>query len=164
MVGKDWCLGFCRRNGLSLRKLEGLSTARAAGVNKGAVSSYLELLGNWASFKQSATKNNSIERGEKVISLTSVERGEKVISLTSVERGENHAATPLDHTSRQWSFLREYASVRNSLIITLTDHLSARESGINEDIFLKFLEHFREHRVPGRVLLILDGYSSQAAL
>ncbi|KAJ8881853.1 hypothetical protein PR048_018339 [Dryococelus australis] len=39
------------------------------------------------------------------------------------------------------------------------------ESGyINEEIFLKFLEHFQDHSVPGRLLLISDGHSSRAAL
>ncbi|KAJ8885543.1 hypothetical protein PR048_011741 [Dryococelus australis] len=80
---------------LGFRRLHGLSLRKPEGLSK-----------------ETATGVNKEAIGKK-----------EVISQTSVERGENVTvvaySTPLDRTSRHWSFLGEYASVRNSRIISL---------------------------------------------
>lgn len=99
------------------------------------------------------------------------QKGKKeVTSLTSVERGENvtvvaccNAAGSYIHLLIIFKGIRQRPEFMDNL--PNGSLVAISESGyINEEIFLKFLKHFHEHRVPGRVLLILDGHSSHAAL
>lgn len=177
-AGNDWYLAFCKRNNLSLRKPEALSKARAAGVNKEAVTAYFEVLGKildeFNLCNQPTYIYNMDESGlplnnrpPKVIA----EKGKReVVSLTSVERGENVTIVACCNASGNFipplvifKGVRQRPELQDSLPTGAVACMS--DSGyINEDIFLKFLEHFQKHRAQGRVLLIVDGHTSHSAL
>jgi len=90
VAGKEWCQTFCKRNNLSLRKPEGLSKARASGVNKESMG---KLMNEYDLHNNPSHIYNMDETGLPLNNRPSrilAERGKKeVISLTSVERGEN---------------------------------------------------------------------------
>ncbi|CAH1956219.1 unnamed protein product [Acanthoscelides obtectus] len=97
-AGDDWFQGFLRRNReLSIRKSEGLSLARATGMNRTDVSNFFTLL------RDVIIKNNLLNKPDKIFNVdeTGIQINNKpgkvvatkgtkdVYSLTTSERGEN---------------------------------------------------------------------------
>lgn len=178
-AGKDWFSGFMKRNSdLSLRKPEGLSLARAAGMNKKAVQEFYDLLCELCDEMKITDKPEKIfnmdESGfplnnvpSKIVSQKGIR---EVVKLTNAERGEN--VTVVACCSASGIFIPPFVifkGVRFKDIykqdLPSGSEVAMTDSGyINEDVFLKWLQHFQAHRPPGKCLLILDGHASHCCL
>jgi hypothetical protein len=97
-AGKDWFAGFMKRNDdIALRKPEGLSKARARGMNKKAVEGYFVLYQNLCTELHIHEKPQLIfNKDEPGFPLNNIPpkidatKGDReVVKFTNVERGEN---------------------------------------------------------------------------
>lgn len=179
LAGKDWFVKFMARHPqLSLRKPEGLSKMRAAAMNEKDFNDFYELFGNLTAELELGEKPERIfnvdESGFPLNNKPSkivCEKGQReVIKLTSVERGENVSVVACFSASGVYIppfVIFKGVRYRESYCANLTSGSVAAmsESGyINEDLFLKWLQHFQKHRLPGKCLLILDGHASHCSL
>lgn len=176
-AGDEWFHGFLRRNkDLSIRKSEGLSLARAKGMNRTDVDYFFNLLleilttnnlldkpGNIFNVDETGIQINNkpgkvlATKGAKdVYSLTTSERGENV-SLVSCCSAEGYFLPPVlifKGKNKKDEFLDGLPPGAGFLMNT-------KSSYINSDLFLKwFKEFFLPKKRPGKALLILDGHAS----
>ncbi|KAJ3639912.1 hypothetical protein Zmor_003240 [Zophobas morio] len=177
IAGNDWLKLFMRRNPtLSIRQSEGVSLARAEGMNKEEVQQYFQLLTKTLTDHDLLNKPLSIfnmdETGlqlnnepGKVVAI----KGSKVVqSIKSTERGET--ITLVACCNAEGNFLPPYCifkGVNKQLaweeamppgsVIKMR-----RESAyINEELFMDCLtNHFIPRKPPGKCILILDGHGS----
>lgn len=180
MAGKDWFHSFMNRHkhSISLRKPEGLSKARAMGLNKEAVNNFYDIL-NGVCIKldlqdQPHIIYNVDESGFPMnnmpLKVVSEKGKSEVASLTSLERGEN--VTAVVCCSASGVFIPPFIIFKGKRMREEFKHgmppgsqVAMSESGyINEDLFLVWLQHFQKHRSPGRCLLLLDGHISHKSL
>lgn len=180
MAGKDWFMNFMARHkqSISLRKPEGLSKARAMGLNKEHVDKFYEILKRITIDQDLTTSPQSIynvdesgfpmnNRPMKVVS----ERGKReVVSITNLERGENVTAVVCCSASGVYIppfiiFKGKRMREEYRLGMPPGTQVTMSDSGyINDDLFLVWLKHFEKHRSPGRCLLLLDGHISHHSL
>ncbi|XP_067011045.2 uncharacterized protein [Anabrus simplex] len=177
MAGPDWLNSFLRRNGeLSLQQAEGLSTARALGMNRGSVALFFSLLqdifaannlhmmpGNIASMAESRVQ--LINKTGKVIAMKGCKDMQKV---TSSEKGET--GTLIACSFADGSFLppvmilkgtNNKAELEDGLPPGSEVFMNPKSSYISSDLFLRwFKTHYLHQRMPGTNLLILDGHCS----
>ena len=179
-AGFDWLRSFLERNrDLSVRKSEGVSLARARGMNRKDVANYFELLENTLQENLLLDKPGSIfnmdetglqlnNRPEHVIA----EKGSKnIAAVTSGEKGET--VTVISCCNAEGIFLppvcifkgknkkREYEDGMppGSLI-----YMSEKSAYVNVTIFLHWLrDHFMPRKPQGPVVLILDGHASHCS-
>lgn len=178
-AGKDWFLGFIERNPLSLRKPQGLSRPRAEGLNPVDVQDYFDKLRTALTEAGTVSKPQMIynvdETGcamnnrqtQKVVAKT----GSKlVVKQTSVERGELVTIVACCNATGQYippmaifkgkKFHKEWEEG-----FPPGTRVSMSESGwINEELFLVWLQHFQNNRIPGCCVLVLDGHASHKSL
>lgn len=180
MAGKDWFSSFMdrHRNSISLRKPEGLSKARAMGLNKEVVDNFYDVLKDVYIKLDLEDQPHSIynvdESGfpmnNKPLKVVSEKGKREVTSLTSLERGEN--VTAVVCCSASGVFIPPFIIFKGKRMREEYKHgmppgsqVAMSESGyINEDLFLVWLQHFQKHRSPGRCLLLLDGHISHQSL
>ena len=178
-AGADWFTGFMKRHSdLALRKPQGLSRARAEGMNKSVVQQFYELYQNivieTGVLAAPERVYNVDESGfplcNKPLKVVAQKGRHEVVKITNVERGEN--VTAVVCCSAVGTFIPPFIIFKGkrfkdvykkdlppASIVEMTD------SGyINEDVFLLWLQHFQKHRVQGRCLLILDGHVSHSSL
>ena len=99
------------------------------------------------------------EKGKKqVLSLSSVERGENVTVVACCNASGSYIP-PLIIFKGKRQKPEMQTNLPNGSLVCMS-----QIGYTNEDIFLKSLEHFQRHRVPGRVLLILDVHCSHSIL
>lgn len=178
-AGKDWFVGFINRHPLSLRKPEGLSVARAEGLNKDDVSDYFAKLKTVMEETGVLNKPNLIynvdetgcvlnnrqtqkvvaQKGSKlVVKQTSVERGE-LVTIVACCSATGHYIQPMAIFKGK-KFHREWEDG-----FPAGAKVCMSDSGwINEELFLEWLKHFQANRVAGPCVLILDGHVSHKTL
>lgn len=179
-AGKQWLRSFLDRNpDLSIRQAEGLSLARAKGMNRDEVGRFFELLRNILTenklIDRPANIFNMDEAGIQIINKPSkvlAPKGSKDVHvLTSRERGEN--VTVIGCCSAEGTFLppvlilkgvnkkQEFA---DGLPAGSSVQMNRKSSFINSEIFLYWLkEHFIPRKPAGKTLLIMDGHSSHCS-
>ncbi|XP_064482894.1 tigger transposable element-derived protein 6-like [Ornithodoros turicata] len=176
-AGKDWFQSFLRRHpDLSIRKSEGLSLARAEGMNRIEVKAFFDLLLRvlddnklhgcpdriWnmdESGIQLINKPNKVvaSKGSKVVhTVTPCERG-KNITVVACANAEGHFLPPacvLKGVNRR-------PRLEEDLPPGSKVYLNRKSSFITSDIFNDWVKTLFLPRKPqGKVLLILDGHSS----
>lgn len=180
MAGKEWLMGFRERNpNLSLRKAEGLSLARCNGLNREDVAEFFSLLRktledadlmdkpqliynadeSGCQLNNKPTRKVFAEKGSRAVyAQTCVERGELVTVLACTNATGNFIPPMAIFKGKR--FLPEFSDgFPNGSLITMTD-----SGWINEEAFMKWLQHFEAHRVPGPCILLLDGHASHKTL
>lgn len=176
-AGDEWFHGFLRRNkDLSIRKSEGLSLARAGGMNRTEVNQFFTLLldilttndllakpGNIFNVDETGLQINNkpgkvvATKGAKdVYTLTTSEKGENV-SLVACCSAEGYFLPPVlifKGKNKKDEFLDGLPPGSGVL-------MNPKSSYINSELFLKwFQEFFLPKKRPGKALLILDGHAS----
>lgn len=179
-AGKQWLRSFLERNpDLSIRQSEGLSLARAQGMNRLEVANFFELLANVL------TENNLINRPSNIFNMDEagiqiINKPSKVIApkgakdvhtLTSRERGEN--ITVIGCCSAEGAILPPVLIMKgvnrkpefsDGLPTGSAVYMNKKSSFINSYLFLKWLtEQFIPRKPPGKTLLIMDGHSSHCS-
>ena len=175
MAGRFWLQGFLKRHpNIVPRKAEGLSKARASGMNRQVVGTYFDRLGailDREGLHQAPEKIYNVdETGVPLINRPGVVLAQKgkhsVVTITDNEKGENVTAVGCCSASGQ--YVPPYIIMKGKrLREEYKDGLPAGSkvamsdtSYINKELFLDWLQHFRKHAVSGKVLLIIDGHSS----
>lgn len=175
LAGDDWFKAFMKRHpNISLRKPEGLSRARAAGMNEQEVRKYFSILKgvmtDFNLFDKPQCIYNVDETGiplnNRPVKIVSQRGKREVVSLTNVEKGENVTVVACCNAAGSYippmivfKGVRMRPEFNDGLPPCTIVELS--ESGyINERLFLRWLEHFATYKTPGRVLLILDNHGS----
>lgn len=180
MAGKDWCIGFMKRQGdLSIRRPEATSLARVTGFSKEAVNRFFDLLKQvMDKYKFSADKIfncdetgiSTVQKPRKIIA----EKGRKQVGrITSLERGRN--ITMLACVSALGTFIPPffvYPRVRmNPQLLNGSMNGTvayANPSGwMDASLFLNFIEHLVNCTHPTKenpILLILDGHVSHKSI
>ena len=175
IAGWDWYSGFMERHPeISLRKSQAISFARAQCMNRPLVDEFFNMLGvqlDTLGLRQSPQAVYNIDesglhlhfRPGKVLSA----KGDRsVVQVTQSERAEN--VTVVACCSAAGHFIPPlvvYKGKRNKA--EFADNLPpgscvamSDSSYITTDIFIQWLHHFNQHRVPGKVILLLDGQES----
>lgn len=175
MAGWDWYHAFMRRNPeLSVRSAQSISYARAECMNRPLINSFFDMYEGALSEADILTKAQSIYNADesglqlhykagKVVAA----KGEKsVLQVTNTERGEN--VTVLACCSASGHYIPPFIVFKGKRLNPAFENdvppgsvVVMSDSGyINGDLFLKWLQHFNEHRTPGKVALIVDGHAS----
>lgn len=177
LAGFPWFNSFMRRNpSLRIRQAEGVSKARATGLNKKDVSDYFDLLYfTMEKFDLLGKPCNIYNMDETGLSLNNkpgkvvAAKGSKnVPSLTSGERGET--ITVVTSCNAEGTFLPPYCIFKGKNrkeewldgMPPGSDYaMSAKSAYVNSEIFKEWLtSHFIPRKPVGKVLLILDGHKS----
>lgn len=179
MAGFAWLQSFLERNPeLSVRQAEGLSLARARGMNRQDVNEFYKLLETTLTdyellekpshiFNMDETGVQLLNKAGKVIT----NRGSKDVHLlTSKERGEN--VTVIACCSADGKFIppvlifkgvNRKPEFSDGLPAGSKVYMNRKSSFINSELFLKWLkEQFIPHKPAGKCLLILDGHTSHS--
>lgn len=178
-AGWDWFQGFMKRHpDLSKRKAEGLSLARAHGMNRKDVDSYFEIL------LKVLTDNDLIGKPEKIFNMDEsgiqvnnktgrvvASKGAKCVNtVTSTEKGENISLIAC--CNAEGTFLPPVLILKGKykkpefsegLPPGSDVFMNPKSSYINADLFYNWMkDHFIPRKPDGKVLLILDGHSSHS--
>ena len=178
-AGRFWMAGFLKRHPRIVprivpRKAEGLSKARAIGMNKEVVQQYFDRLGavlDREGFHQSPEKIYNVdESGMPMINRPGTVLAQKgkrsVVTVTNAKRGENVTAVACCNAAGQFippMIIMKGKRKKDEFTDGLPpgSELGMSDSSyINKDLFLQWLQMFRKHAVPGKVLLIIDGHTS----
>ena len=177
MAGYDWLASFLERNPeLSVRQAEGLSLARAQGMNRTETGNFFKLL------EEVLTKENLMNKPQNIFNMDEsgiqlINKPGKVVTmkgakdihvLTPRERGEN--ITVIACNSAEGVFLplvlimkgvNRKKEFSDGLPHGSDVYMNDKSSYINTELFLRwFKEHFLPRKPPGKVLLIMDGHTS----
>lgn len=180
MAGEDWLRSFLRRNSdLSVRKSEGVSLARARGMNKKDVADYFELLGNILEehnlFDKPGNVFNMDESGLQLNNrpehVIAAKGSKNVAAVTSGEKGET--ITIICCCNGEGTFIppacifkgknkkKEY---EDGMPPGSVVYMSEKSAYINTTIFLDWLQtQFVPRKPQGPVVLILDGHTSHCS-
>lgn len=176
-AGVYWLKGFMKRHpNLSIRKAEGLSRARAMGMNRQQVSSYFDKL------EETMTKEGFLDKPthiynvdetglqlvNKASDVVALKGRKSVVSITTAEKGET--VTVVGCCSASGLYIPPYVVMKGKRMkdeysdgLPPGSKLSLSDTGyINSDLFLDWLKHFRSFACPGKVLLLVDGHASHA--
>ncbi|XP_056645093.1 uncharacterized protein LOC130450623 [Diorhabda sublineata] len=178
-AGWDWFQGFMKCHpDLSKRKAEGLSLARASGMNRQDVDKYFEML------LKVLTDNDLISKPERIYNMDEsgiqvnnktgrviASKGAKCVNtVTSTEKGEN--VSLIACCNAEGTFLPPILILKGKykkpefcegLPPGSNVYMNQKSSYINAELFLKWMkEHFIPRKQDGKVLLILDGHSSHS--
>lgn len=180
-AGDHWYRSFMERNPeLSLRKAEGLSTARAEGMNRKEVEDYFKLLeriyeandvfdkpGHVFNVDESGLQLNNVPG--KVIAA----KGSKEVhTVTSGEKGET--ITVVACCNSEGNFLPPYCIFKGvnkknefedgmppgSVVV-----MNRKSAYVNNELFFDWLKnHFAPRKPQGKTVLILDGHGSHMSV
>lgn len=180
LAGYDWLYSFMERNpNLSIRKAEGLSVARAQGMNRKDVKNYFDVLEKIIIEHDLTNKpQNIFNMDETGFSVNNEpgkvigEKGAKVVqNITSCERGEH--VTIVGACSAEGRFLPPVLIFKG--VYKKDDWLEGLPPGseifmnpkkayMTTELFTKwFTEIFLPRKAPGTNLLILDGHASHCS-
>ncbi|CAH2010540.1 unnamed protein product [Acanthoscelides obtectus] len=169
-AGHDWFCSFMKRHpNLSIRKAQGMSTARAQGMNKEECDHYFDLLGNLL------TENNLISAPRKIFNVdetgvqlnnnpgkrfqNGAEKGETV-SVIACVNAEGHFLPPyciMKGKNKKKEF-------EDGLPPGGTVVMSEKSAYVTTDIVKAWLlHHFIPRKEQGKALLVLDGHSSHCS-
>lgn len=180
MAGHQWLQSFLERNDeISIRVAEGLSLARAQGLNKNEVNQFYELL------LKVLTENDLLDKPERVYNMdeTGIQLNNKpgkvlatkgsrsVKMVTSGEKGET--MTLIGCCNAVGNFLPPVMIIKGvnkklefseGLPQGSKVYMNKKSAYINTELFRKWLlEHFIANKPEGKVLLILDGHTSHSS-
>lgn len=180
MAGKDWCLKFLNRvGGLSVRKPEATSLARATSFSKTNTERFFGLLKevkdkyNFSDdriFNLDETGVTVVQKPTKIIA----QKGKKQVGrITSLEKG--NTTTLVVCVSASGTFIPPVAIFKRvrmhpSLLIGAmpgTIGITSKNGWIDTEIYVKVIKHFIQCTRPSPdkpVLLIVDGHSSHKSL
>lgn len=179
MAGRDWLYAFMARNNISVRKPEPTSINRIQAFNKTEVNLFYNLLQDLMEKHKFVPKNiyNCDETGISTVQVPGkilATKGQKRIgSITSWERGKN--ITLLCAMSAAGGFIPPMFIFPRKRMTPLLEKdgptgalYKCSENGwINENLFLEWLVHFKQHAKPSvdePILLILDNHASHISL
>lgn len=178
-AGYDWLHSFQARNpNVVIRKSEGVSVARAKGMNKQTVKDYFELL------KNVMEKNDMIGKPGHVYNMdetglqlnnkpssVAIKGSKNVTSITLSEKGETISVVAC--VNGEGTFLPPYSIMKGkNLKQEFMDgmppgsivRMSQKSAYITSEIFLDWLKtHFTPRKPPGKVLIVLDGHTSHTS-
>lgn len=179
MAGKAWLQSFLDRNSeLSIRQAEGLSLARAHGMNREDVNHFFTLL------EQTMTEHNLFDKPSHIFNMDEtgvqlINKPGKVITskgskdvhvLTAKEKGEN--VTVIACCSADGKFtpptlilkgVNRKPEFGDGLPAGSKVYMNRKSSFINSELFLRWVrEIFIPHKPFGKCLLILDGHTSHS--
>lgn len=179
-AGQHWLTSFLERNkDISVRQAEGLSVARAQGMNREEVSAFFKLL------KEEMIKNDLTNKPENIFNVD--ESGIQLINkpgkvLTAKGAKDVHVITPREKgetvslvacCSAEGRFLPPVLIMKgvnrkpefcDGLPNGSNVYMNKKSSYINSELFLRW---FKEHFLPkkpktGKTILILDGHTSHS--
>ena len=177
-AGLDWWSGFrlCHRTMLSIRKPEALSLARAAAMNKPAITKYFDILEREMQRLGITNKPSCIyncdESGLSLVPDTCrvvARKGKRnVYQVTSAERGVLTTVLPCYNAAGYYvppMIVYKGKRVTDGLKKDMPDgtRIAMSDTGyMNMDLFQTWLEHFKKNlQEPNSpALLILDGHGS----
>lgn len=178
-AGNVWLNGFLSRNpDICTRKSEGLSLARAYGMNRDDVKEFFDMLANiyqeHSLLENPANIFNMDETGIQINNKPGkvlASKGAKdVYTLTSCEKGEN--VTIIACCNAEGNFLPPVLIFKGTytkpqffdgLPPGSGVYMNKKSSYINTEFFMKWFEEIFLHKKgPGKALLILDGHSSHS--
>lgn len=176
-AGKGWLQAFLNRNPtLSIRKAQGVSKARADGMNKQEVADYFAVLestlAEYNLFNKPANIYNVDESGLQLNNppqhVIAAKGSKSVQSRQSAEQGET--ITVVACCNAEGIFLPPYiifkgVNKQQAWLDNLPNGaelvMGGKSSYINEQLFLNWLEnHFIPRKSAGPCLLLLDGHGS----
>jgi hypothetical protein len=180
MAGVDWFAGFMRRhNDISLRQPEATSLCRAVGFNRPAVDKFFKLL-KAVTERESLTPDriwNVDESGVTTVHTPKkiiANRGQKQVGkITSGERGQTSTVVcAMSAAGTYCPPMIIFARKRMSDLLMkdappLAIGAISDNGWINQDLFVRWLQHFIDHvhpTVDRKVLLLLDGHNSHKSL
>lgn len=179
-AGYDWLSSFLFRNPeLSIRQSEGVSIARAKGLNKRIVNVYFELLGDVLKENGLIDKPGNVfnmdetglQLNNKPGKVVAIKGSKNVTSVTSGEKGETISV--LACVSGEGYFLPPFCIMKGkNLKQEFCDgmppgaevKMSQKSGYVNTDLFFDWLKnHFNPRKPAGKVLLLLDGHTSHTS-
>lgn len=177
MTGRDWLKSFLTRHpGLSVRKPEGLSLARAVGMNRDEVGQYFELLTklltDYDLLKKPGRIYNMDESGLQLnnepTEVIAAKGSKDVHAVKATERGET--VTVVGCCNAEGTFLPPYCIFKGLKKQKVWEERMPPGSAItmrkesaymSADLFMDWMvNHFIPRKPQGQCLLILDGHSS----
>lgn len=176
-AGPHWLRSFLERNTeLSIRQAEGLSVARAQGLNRDEVNKMFELL------LKVMTEHELLDKPDRIYNIdeTGVQlnnstgkviatRGARVVhSITSGEKGETLSVIACCNAVGNFlppvviiKGVNKKPEFQDGLPPGSEVYMNRKSAYVNAELFHKWL---KEHLVPkkpiGKIILILDGHSS----
>ncbi|XP_071051794.1 uncharacterized protein [Onthophagus taurus] len=179
-AGYDWLLSFLSRNPqLSIRQAEGVSIARAKGLNRETVDNYFQLLGNVLRENNLIDKlghvfnmdETGLQLNNKPGKVIAIKGSKNVTSVTSGEKGETISV--LACVNGEGTFLPPFCIMKGkNLKQEFCDgmqpgaevKMSQKSGYVNADLFCYWLKnHFTSRKPTGKVLLLLDGHTSHTS-
>ncbi|XP_055542531.1 uncharacterized protein LOC129728139 [Wyeomyia smithii] len=178
MAGRDWLLGFLKRNPkLSFRKPEATSYARARGFNKQAVYAFYNLLEQFLKEGRFAptqiylmqTRPESAKSLQKKQKIAALKGKKQVGSISSAERGETTSVMMcMSATGKYVPPFMIFPRARMNEALKggapAGTKFRCNASGyMTTEVFLDWFDHFLEYAKPSKetpVLLIIDGHST----
>ncbi|KAB0790264.1 hypothetical protein PPYR_03907 [Photinus pyralis] len=179
-AGHDWFVSFMQRHPeLSIRKAQGMSIARAQGMNKDECGRYFDLLG------KILTENDLVNTPRKIFNIDEsglqlnnnpgkvvATKGAKTVNcVTSGEKGET--VSVIACVNAEGHFLppvcifkgkKKKPEFEDGLPPGGKVIMNEKSAYVTTDIFKTWLQnHFIARKEPGKVLLILDGHSSHCS-
>lgn len=176
-AGYGWLKSFLERNpDLSVRQSEGLSLARAQGMNRVDVAAFFALL------ERTLTENDLLNKPSKIFNMDEsglklnnepgeviTRKGSKDVHiLTAKERGEN--VTVIGCCSADGKYIPPVLIFKgvykkpefsDGLPPGSDVYMNKKSSYISTELFLQWLKtQFIPHKPLGKVMLILDGHST----
>jgi hypothetical protein len=174
--GRDWCRSFMGRNPrLSLRKAEGISVARAQGMNREDVNKYFDLLTTTLNETGLIGKppniynvdKTGLQLNNKVDKVVDVKGSKDVHVLTSGEKGER--VSLIVCSNAEGNFLRPYCILKgmnrkpefsDGMSPGSVAAMNKKSAYGTSEIFMDWLEnHFTPQKPSDKTLLILNGHS-----
>ncbi|KAJ4442643.1 hypothetical protein ANN_04232 [Periplaneta americana] len=179
VAGVDRFRAFLKRNsGLSLRKPEGLSRARAEGLCKEEIDHYFsilkQVLNDYQLFDKPHCIYNMDESGlplnNRPLKIVSQKGKREIISLTNVERGQNVTVVACCNAAGAYiPPMVIFKGVRNSIMykddLPPGSVVEMSDSGYrNEDLFISWRNHFTKFKPDDKILIIFDNHGSDTSV
>ncbi|KAI4472189.1 hypothetical protein MML48_1g09561 [Holotrichia oblita] len=176
-AGYPWLESFLRRNKeLAIRKSEGVSAARALGMNRKDVASYFSLLENTLTEHDLMNKPGSVfnmdETGLQLNNtpehVVAIKGSKNVAAVTSSEKGETISIIAC--CNAEGAFIppvcifkgkNKKAEFEDGMPPGAAVFMGDKSAYVTKELFLRWLkEQFVPRKPVGKVLLLLDGHSS----